>query len=561
MDLSSILHRSLSEMAYSPAPGHFAFRLRAKAGDLKEAYLLYGDTAYPAPVVKKERAKMEKTFSTSLYDYFEAEVSTPLVRLVYAFELLFNDGGRIYYYGEGFHEELSTERNDLFKFPYRFRSLGHQTPKWLSEAVFYNIFPDSFLAPGVEPSSKRNAHHGGTLLAIERSLDYILSLGCNAIYLNPIFKAMSYHRYDTEDYLQIDPSFGSEEDFARLVGKAHERGMHVILDGVFNHCGPSFFAFVDVLERQEASPYRDWFYSLSFPVKYPPEKGKRPSYATFGYEAHMPKLDLDSEEVRAYFLKVMAKWVGEFKVDGFRMDTADECSPSFWRFFSSALKKLNPEACLLAETWQNPRPMLLEEGFDGAMDYDFRRAVLTYLAPGGKSDDLLERTAYLFNRIPSAYYGGMLSLLSTHDVPRFLTLMGEDEGRMELAYILQFTYPGPVNLLYGDERGFTGLREEEYRRPMEWGGEIKFKGLLYALSSLRKAYPSLRGEGFKALHSESGGLFAYLRSGEGKAVAVYLNASEESRTVEPLMGKVLLSKGYAEGKLASKGYLLLEPVE
>ena len=222
---------------------------------------------------------------------------------------------------------------------------------------------------------------------------------------------------------------------------------------------------------------------------------------------------------------------------------------------------MNPEACLLAETWHNPRPMLLEEGFDGSMDYDFRRAVLTYLAPGGKSDDLLERTAYLFNRIPSAYYGGMLSLLSTHDVPRFLTLMGEDEGRMELAYILQFTYPGPVNLLYGDERGFTGLREEEYRRPMEWGGEIKFKGLLYALSSLRKAYPSLRGKGFKALNSESGGLFAYLRSGEGKAVAVYLNASEESRMVEPLPGKVLLSKGYAEGRLASKGYLLLEPVE
>ena len=561
MDLSSILHRSLSEMAYSPAPGQFAFRLRAKAGDLREVSFLYGDTAYPAPVVKMERAKMEKTFSTSLYDYFEAEVSTPLVRLVYAFELLFMDGGRLYYYGEGFHEELSTERNDLFKFPYRFRSLGHQTPKWLSEAVFYNIFPDSFVAPGVEPSSKRNAHHGGTLLAIERSLDYILSLGCNAIYLNPVFKAMSYHRYDTEDYLQIDPSFGSEEDFARLVGKAHARGMHVILDGVFNHCGPSFFAFVDVLERQEASPYRDWFYSLSFPVKYPPEKGKRPSYATFGYEAHMPKLDLDSEEVRAYFLKVMAKWVGEFKVDGFRMDTADECSPSFWRFFSSALKKMNPEACLLAETWQNPRPMLLEEGFDGAMDYDFRRAVLAYLSPGGKSDDLLERTAYLFNRIPSAYYGGMLSLLSTHDVPRFLTLMGEDEGRMELAYILQFTYPGPVNLLYGDERGFTGLRENEYRRPMEWGGEVKFKELLHSLSSLRKAYPSLRGKGFKAIHSESGGLFAYLRSGEGKAVAVYLNASEESRMVEPLPGKVLLSKGYAEGRLASKGYLLLEPLE
>ena len=117
MDLSSILHRSLSEMAYSPAPGHFAFRLRAKAGDLKEAYFLYGDTAYPAPVVKMERAKMEMTVSTSLYDYFEAEVSTPLVRLVYAFELLFRDGGRLYYMENGkrvyFMEEAFGEKGNL----------------------------------------------------------------------------------------------------------------------------------------------------------------------------------------------------------------------------------------------------------------------------------------------------------------------------------------------------------------------------------------------------------------------------------------------------------------
>ena len=558
MDLSSILHRSLSEMAYSPAPGHFAFRLRAKAGDLKEAYLLYGDTAYPAPVVKMERAKMEKTFSTSLYDYFEAEVSTPLVRLVYAFELLFNDGGRLYYYGEGFHEELSTERNDLFKFPYRFRSLGHETPKWLSEAVFYNIFPDSFVAPGVEPSNKRNAHHGGTLLAIERSLDYILSLGCNAIYLNPIFKAMSYHRYDTEDYLQIDPSFGSEEDFARLVGKAHERGMHVILDGVFNHCGPSFFAFVDVLERQEASPYRDWFYSLSFPVKYPPEEGKRPSYATFGYEAHMPKLDLDSPPVRAYFLKVLRKWVGEEGIDGFRMDTADECSPAFWRFFGEEMKKINPEAAMIAETWQNPRPMLLEEGFDGAMDYDFRRSLIAFLL-GGTSNAFYEATAYLFNRIPSPYLGGMLSLLSTHDVPRLLTILGNSRERMELAFLLQFAYPGPINLLYGDERGFTGLREDEYRRAMEWEGEPCFRGLLRSLSALRKAHPSIRKGRFVLLHREDGGLFAFKREMEGDSLAVYVNASSQERPIDPIEGRKALMKGYGGGRLAPLGYLLIEP--
>ncbi len=561
MDLSAIFHRSLSEMAYSPRPGHFAFRLRARSGDLQDVFFLYGDTAYPAPVVKMERLAMEKTFATPLYDYFEVEVVTPLVRLVYAFELIDVEGKHLYYYGEGFHPDLSEERNDLFKFPYRFRSFGHEGPKWLSEAVFYNIFPDSFLAPGVAPSLTRNAHHGGSLKAIEESLDYISSLGCNAIYLNPIFKAMSYHRYDTEDYLQIDPALGSEEDFARLLEKVHKRGMHLIIDGVFNHCGPSFFAFQDVLERQEASPYRDWFYSLSFPVSYPAKKGERPSYATFGYEAHMPKLDLDCPAVRAYFLKVLRKWVGEFRVDGFRMDTADECSPSFWRFFSAALKEVNPEACLLAETWQNPRPMLLEEGFDGAMDYDFRRSVLAYLSPGGRSDELLERTAYLFNRIPSAYHGGMLSLLSTHDVPRFLTLMGDDRERMALAFVLQFTYPGPINLLYGDERGFLGLREEEYRRPMERVGECPFGELLPLLSAIRKEHPSLRGSFFHALHSERGGLFAYLRKGEEEAVAVYLNASEESRALEPLPGKILLEKGYEAGKLAPKGYLLIERIE
>lgn len=558
MDLSSIIHRSRSEMAFSPEEGRFVFRLRARSGDLAEVFLLYGDTAYPAPKVRMERAKMERSFATSLYDYFEADVMTSYVRIVYAFEIHSMDGHIVYYYGEGFHPALSEERNDLFKYPYRFRSPFEVPPKWLSEAVFYNIFPDSFIADGVEPSLLRGAHHGGSLKAIAKSLDYILSIGCNALYLNPIFKATSYHRYDTEDYLSIDPSFGSEDDFRLLVKEAHRRGMHVILDGVFNHCGPSFFAFLDVLEKQEASSCRDWFYELSFPISYPPKKGERPSYATFGYEAHMPKLDLDSPPVRAYFLRVLRKWVGEEGIDGFRMDTADECSPAFWRFFEEEMKKINPEAAMIAETWQNPRPMLLEEGFDGAMDYDFRRSLIAFLL-GGTSNAFYEATAYLFNRIPSPYLGGMLSLLSTHDVPRLLTVLGNSRERMELAFLLQFAYPGPINLLYGDERGFTGLKEDEYRRAMEWEGEPCFKGLLRSLSALRKAHPSIRKGHFVLLHKEDGGLFAFKREMEGDSLAVYVNASNQERPIDPIEGRKALMKGYGGGRLAPLGYLLIEP--
>ncbi len=545
-------------MAYQEGDGTFRFVLTSKSDDLISVDFLYGDTAYPSPEVKMETLRMSLAYHGPDRDYFLVRFKTPYERLVYAFLLRCRSGETLYYYGESFHPGLSRERNDLFKFPFAFISNRVSVPSWVQKAVFYNVFPDSFIGRKAKPSKGKNLIYGGNLQALAESLDYIESLGCNAIYLNPIFKADSYHRYDTEDYLSLDPSFGREEEFRAFVEEVHRRKMHLIIDGVYNHSGPNFFAFRDVLKKQEKSIYKDWFYRLDFPIEYRAGERAKPRYATFGYEPHMPKLNLDNPDVRGYFVGVARKWIGEFGCDGFRMDTSDECSPGFWRFYKAELRKINPGAVMIAETWQNPRPMVMEQGFDGAMDYDFRRALIDFLVNDAPSSELAKRTGYLLYRIPVPNRNAMLSLLSTHDVPRFLSLLHEDKDKMALAYLIQFTYPGAVNLLYGDELGFTGLKEEEYRRPMEWGKKGVFVDLLSRLSSLRKSHPSLTEGDLHPVYSEDGGLYAYQRQSREERIVVAINRGTETRKLPfSAAGKPILANRYVDGQLGPMGYLLL----
>ncbi len=176
---------------------------------------------------------------------------------------------------------------------------------------------------------------GGDFQGIIDHLDYLVNLGINGIYLTPIFKAYSNHKYDTIDYFEIDPQFGDKETFRRLVKECHARGIKVMLDAVFNHSGFYFEPFQDVLENQEDSRYKDWFHIWDFPIETEP----KPNYDAFGFVSTMPKLNTANSEVKKYLLDVAEYWVKEFDIDGWRLDVANEIDHSFWREFRQVVKK------------------------------------------------------------------------------------------------------------------------------------------------------------------------------------------------------------------------------
>ena len=212
-------------------------------------------------------------------------------------------------------------------------------PAWLTGAVFYQIFPDRFANGDVsnDPANVYSwsklpslySYFGGDLSSIQRKLDYIQDLGVNAIYLNPIFQSAAPHRYHTTDYYRIDPKLGTMEDFHALLDEVHRRGMKLILDGVFNHCGRGFFAFNDLLENQEFSPYKDWFHVKHFPIDaFSP--GEAVDYLAWWNIKSLPKFNTDNPEVRQYLLGVARYWI-EQGIDGWRLDVPNEIDDdAFW---------------------------------------------------------------------------------------------------------------------------------------------------------------------------------------------------------------------------------------
>ena len=238
-------------------------------------------------------------------------------------------------------------------------------PDWVQDAIFYQIFPDRFangdaandpfnVQPWGSPPQLRG-FQGGDLEGVIQKLDYLHTLGINAIYLNPIFQAASSHRYDTYDYFKIDPKLGDLDAFKRLLTVAHGLGIRVIVDGVFNHCGRGFFAFQDILENESDSPYLKWFHVKGFPLNaygdQPP-----PNYECWWQHKSLPKFNTDEPAVRKYLLDVSRYWI-EQGADGWRLDVPNEINDEeFWAEFRSLVKGINPHAYTLGEIWDvNPR--------------------------------------------------------------------------------------------------------------------------------------------------------------------------------------------------------------
>jgi glycosidase len=529
----------MSEYAHGVSEERVVFRLRVAKGDLASCVLHYGDRACRVNPVIFTEVTMHVVASDELFDYWEAEFDTLYRRMCYYFEL--NDGaGTLLYYADFFHKELTPERSEYYQLPYLHRADIATVPDWAKDAIIYNIFPDSFATSrrhiSLTPTEREwkgeitRGRLGGTIKGVTENADYLKELGINCVYLNPIFAAGEYHKYDTLDYYHVDPCFGTDDDFAEMVEVLHGAGIRVIIDGVFNHCGWRFFAFDGVVRNGENALYKDWFYRLKLPVLRP-DNCEIPSYECFAYERLMPKLNTANPEVRDYFCKVCRHWLKEYKIDGWRLDVASDVDDGFWRAFRKAAMEVNPEALIIGEVWESAMHWLDGSMFNSSMNYDFRKHCRDFFATSRlDAEGFNTRVTNMLMRYRKNLTYAQLNLLDSHDVSRFLSLCGGDKERLKLAVLFQMCFVGVPSVYYGDEQGISGVAEDEYRHHMIWDGDTELCDFYKRAIALRRERAALRLGGFKTLLAE-GRAFVFKRIYNGESVTVAIGANEWSGRV------------------------------
>ncbi len=457
----------------------------------------------------------------------------------------------------------------------------HDTPAWVADAVFYQIFPDRFAAspraekPGpLEPWDTPPTTHGfkgGDLLGIVEHLDYIQQLGVTALYLTPIFSSASNHRYHTYDYYQVDPLLGGDDALRALLDACHARGMRVVLDGVFNHSGRGFWPFHHVVETGASSPYVDWFYTNKPALAagkqlrpYPSQQDEREmaqaarrggdvTFNVLGYRAWwdlpaLPKLNTNNPHMREHLMRAAEHWL-TFGIDGWRLDVAEEIDAGFWQEFRKRVRTINPDAYIVAEIWREKPEWVAGDTFDGLMNYPLTEALLSFTAARTLDMDVVSKQneyrdfvhpidgpefAARLKHIVTMYrpeaIRAQLNLLGSHDTPRYVTVAGGDKQSLRLAMLAVMTLTGAPCIYYGDEVGMQGRHDPENRGAFPWDEARWDHDLLdfvRCTTSLRSQHGVLRSGEFAILAAE-GEAVAYARFDEDRGVIVVLNAGQAS---------------------------------
>lgn len=411
--------------------------------------------------------------------------------------------------------------------------------------VVYHIFPDRFHRAGEIASSRELSEwgsepgyfsfHGGNLPGITAKLDHLTALGVTVLYLTPIFEAPSNHRYDCQDYTGIDPLLGQKEDLHRLVEECHQRGIKVVLDIVLNHCGTEFWAFQDVLQNGEESPYRDWFIIHKFPVEV---KSVTLDYSCWWNNGNMPEFNLANEEVRQYLFGVCGQWVQEFAIDGWRIDVSAEMEISFLAELRQTLQALRPDILLIGENWKDASLFLDgHETLSGVTNYLYWwKSFVPYFVEGRYPVSELAGSVidiyftYSHQKLLSSW-----NVLSSHDVPRFISML-PDRRDIFPAVFLQTMLPGTPVVYYGEEIGMEGLHDPLNRACMKWEFAEEEQELLNWYQVLLHAYrqePALQNGQLTILQADDElQLLAWSRQFGQERVLCVVNLSTEERVFD-----------------------------
>jgi cyclomaltodextrinase / maltogenic alpha-amylase / neopullulanase len=469
-----------------------------------------------------------------------------------------------------------------------------QTPDWVKDAVFYQIFPDRFARsartphpPGLQFKAwgsppEEQGFQGGDLLGIVDKLDYLQDLGITALYLNPIFSSASNHRYHTFDYMQVDPLLGGNAAFRELLDEAHARDMRVVIDGVFNHASRGFWAFHHILECGGNSPYVDWFIVHDWPLRpYQHDKDHPHNYAAWWDLPALPKFNVDNPGARQYLLDVSRYWI-EFGADGWRLDVPDEIKdPEFWRSFRQVVKEANPDAYITGEIWRAAEAWLRGDMFDSVMNYIFSRAALSFFGAETVRTDY-KPGGFLLQPLNAGQFGrtidamlelydweidlAQLNVLDSHDTARVLWTVDEDESALRLCTLFQMTMPGAPCIYYGSEIGMSGGNDPGCRGAFPWHEERKWNHDLRSFYkraiAMRHAHPALRLGKFETLYAE-GDIYAFARTLENEQIVVIFNVAEECATVDLPLNRLTGMEGvysaiWGQGSYIAKGGKLVD---
>lgn len=576
MNLSAVYHRSTVDCCYAADCDSVTVNIRT-AKDVQRAFLVWED-----PFIhelrrqrewKGQRHAMRLLAELKHHLIWTLTVSPRYKRLQYYFVL--ESGGEEFAVCENKICPVSESRETSMQY-YKYAWLNSADviapPKWVEKTVWYQIMPDRFCRAAGSPEDKKfkpwgdmrepgwNDVYGGNLRGITEKLDYIASLGFSGIYMTPIFKSGSNHKYNTFDYYTVDPDFGTEEDLRELIEQAHRRGIRVMLDAVFNHCGHEFYPWQDVCEKGRGSRFYDWFFINSEDFARRDFSTEDARFYSFSFWAGMPKLNTNNPEVVEYFTNLCLHWARDWQIDGIRFDVGDEVSHRFIRKLNDAVKRVNPDVYFLGEIWMDSLGWLGGGEYDAVMNYPLPGAINDFFRnPSLPFEELIYALNYCRTLYPAQVTRCLFNFLDTHDTARVASVSA-GQGELLQRLTLLLTLPGSPCLYYGTEIAMKGAHSPYNRACMPWddidsGKHRAVTGKIAALIALRNQYPALRSDDIAFLpDAEQPRLVRYRKADR---VEVLLNASEEEIKVD-CNGKILYQNHYADGVLAKNGVLITE---
>ena len=540
------------------------------------------------------------------YDIFQGSFSMYNTGLYFYYFYISQPFGGFRLFKQG--DDTNMEAGDMWQLSCIPTSFS--TPDWAKGAIIYQVFPDRFHAAGkcdltgkLEPYTVHkywheevdwqpttqgvvlnNDFYGGNFKGITEKLDYIAALGVTILYLNPISKSFSNHRYDTGDYKVPDPMLGTIEDFKSLCDEAHKRGIKVILDGVYSHTGSNSLYF----NKQGAFPgtgaylspdssFRSWYTFYKWPDAY---------HCWWNFDT-LPTVNKMDPAFIDYIItaedSVVAHWLG-LGADGFRLDVADELPDEFLKLLYDRVKQLKPDALVLGEVWEDAsnkraydrrRTYFTNAELDSVMNYPYRTAILNFMRGFDSGRAFREAVMSIAENYPQQVVSCNMNLLGTHDTPRILTALVDDfdgsraekakrrlsrnqwevaHERLLMASFLQYMLPGCPSIYYGDEAGMEGYKDPFNRRPYPWGREdTELLEHYMRLGKLRNNCEALRLGDIQFFQAGDKHL-GFQRSYKEKTVKIYANRSADSWEIP--YGKILL--GY-NLQVVAQDYLVVGP--
>lgn len=574
MNISALSHRTTIEYAY--ALDNDTIVINVKTGkDVDGAHIISDDPFIHE--LRRERKwsgkkqPMQKLAELSYHIIWTVRLKPKYKRLQYYFEL--TSGDETYVMCENKICPLEQAEDTSWQY-YKYAWLNPsdviRPPVWVRDTVWYQIMPDRFCRASSSPEDKKfrkwgdfsdpkwNDIYGGNLKGITEKLPYLKELGISGIYMTPIFKSGSNHKYNTYDYWQVDPDFGTEEDLIELIDLAHENGIRVMLDAVFNHCGHEFFAWKDVFEKGRASKYYDWFFINAEDFAKHEFSTEDARYYSFSFWAGMPKLNTNNPEVVTYFTDLCVHWAKDWKIDGIRFDVGDEISHSFLRSLHDSVKKVNPDIYFLGELWMDSISWLGDGEYDAVMNYPLPGCINDFFKnPKISFIELTYALNYCRTLYPEQTARALFNFLDTHDTSRIAEVSrNNDELLQKLA--LLFTMPGTPCLYYGTEIAMKGLYTPYNRSTMPWdeidrGDHDSFIQAVSSLIHLRRSTPEFGSNEIEFLiNPENPRIVHYIKS---NSIEVIINAGE-TPVPAPEKGEVLYSNLYSDGILSKNGLVV-----